>query len=69
MSHRDTEPALFLRLRTFRSTTNEPLEALAREKLKCTTVYCLSQIELREAALPFDYPRTLSSASIQIPTV
>lgn len=45
------------------------LEALAREKLKCTTVYCLSQIELREAALPFDYPRTLSSASIPLPTL
>lgn len=35
------------------------LEALAREKLKCTSILCLAKIEQQERGLPFQFPRTL----------
>ena len=54
--------------RTGKSAELLTLEALAREKIKCTTVYCLSQIEQREAALPFDFPRTLNASITYLPS-
>lgn len=40
------------------------LEALAREKLKCTSILCLAKIEQQERGLPFQTPRTLAGGAM-----
>jgi hypothetical protein len=47
-----------------KSAEQQQLEALAAEKLKCTTIYCLAKIEERERALPFSFPRLLVRAYV-----
>eukprot|EP00941_MAST-03F_sp_MAST-3F-sp1_P000201 g201.t1 len=49
--------------RVGKSANQLTLEELAREKLKCTSIYCLAKIEQLERGLPFAYPRILKAGA------
>jgi hypothetical protein len=49
--------------RVGKSASELTLEQLSREKLKCTSIYCIAKIEELERGLPFAYPRILKGGA------